>query len=320
MTAPSQTRAGMPLLSLRDTVVGWIPAPLVPREGTMKKIALLLTTAMLLMLGNAPMAKPGAEITLDASQVVSAVDIEQAIEAATGSGTHPGTVTLDSVKGEFFYTADDRSINIFHSNVTLRSKNKAVIANCGDGVFFDDTVADNIVIEGIEFRCEGSGVAARWGGVHRNVTVRNNTFKTVAFAIEARDAAGWNITGNHAVSEGIAIHLIQTSNARVTNNGHLEGTIGVFLETSTDVIVSRNTILNGWQGVLIGWGSSDNFVNNNRILSVQQSGISFEGNNEYNTVLANKVSCKPGAQCRIVNLDNPPLSRTNKIRGNKLVK
>jgi parallel beta-helix repeat protein len=79
-------------------------------------------------------------------------------------------------------------------------------------------------------------------------------------------------------------------------------------------------IMDVWQGVLIGWGSSDNRVVNNKIYLVQQSGISFEGGNEYNRVLANKINCQPDVECMIVNIDNPPLSTTNKIKGNKFIR
>jgi hypothetical protein len=66
--------------------------------------------------------------------------------------------------------------------------------------------------------------------------------------------------------------------------------------------------------------SSGNRVVNNTILLVQQSGISFERDNEYNSVLANKVSCQPGADCLIVSMGDSPLSPTNKVHGNKFVR
>lgn len=286
----------------------------------MKKIALFLLVAMLFTLGNAPMRGSSPEVVLNASQVTSAVDIEMAIEAATDHGQRPGIVTLDSSKGDFTYTGDDRSINIYHSNITLRSKNGAVITNCGDGIFFDDFVTDNIVIEGIKFVGENGVIAAF--GTHRNVTIKDSVFIANSYAIGARGAEGWVITGNHAAGNATVIQLLEATETRIANNSLVGSSpgLGIFLEKSDGNSVSHNMIVNGWQGVLIGWGSSGNRVVNNTILLVQQSGISFEGNNEYNSVLANKVSCQPGSYCLVVSVGDPPLSPTNKVHGNRYVR
>lgn len=286
----------------------------------MKKIAWLLSVAVLFTLGNAPMRGPSTEVVLNAGQVTSAVDIEIAIDSATDHGQRPGIVTLDSSAGEFVYAGDDRSINIYYSNITLRSKNGAVIKNCGDGIFFDDFVTDNIVIEGIRFVGENGVIAAF--GTHRNVTIRNNVFIANSYAINARGADGWVITGNQASGNATAIQLLESTETRIADNSLIDSSqgLGVFLEKSNGNTISRNMIVNGWQGILIGRGSSGNRVVNNTIYLVQQSGISFEGNNEYNSVLANKVSCQPNTDCQIVNVGDPPLSPTNKIQGNKFVR
>ncbi len=283
----------------------------------MRKIALFILVSILFTLGNAPMGGNVKEVTLNASQVTGAMDIELAIEEATDRGEHPGIVTLDASAGDFNYTSDDRTINIYRPNVTLRSRNGAVINNCADGIFFDDFVTDNILIEGIRFICENGVIAAY--GTHRNVTIRNNVFLANGFAIEATKANEWTITGNYALANGTVIHLLEATETKISDNSLLnkgQG-IGIFLEKSNANLVSQNMIVNGWQGILIGWGALSNRVANNKIYLIQQSGVSFEGNNEYNSILANKVSCQPNIECRIVNVDNLPLSPTNKIRGNR---
>jgi len=285
----------------------------------MKKIALLLSIAMLFTLGNAPMGGNVKEVTLNASQVTGAMDIELAIEAATDRGEHPGIVTLDASAGDFIYTSDDLSINIYRPNVTLRSKNGAKIINCGDGIFFDNFVTDNILIEGIQFVCENGVIAAY--GTHRNVTIKNNIFIANSFAISAQGANGWVITGNLAVSGGTAIHLLETAEAVIANNSLIvpEQGFGVHLENSTGNSVRQNRIVNGIHGIVIGFDSSANRVTDNRIYRISESGILFQGNNEYNSVVANKISCQPNTECVTVKVENPPLSTTNKVHGNKLV-
>ena len=90
----------------------------------------------------------------------SAVDIEAAIIQATAEGTRQGMVTLDGKKGAFVFTGEDRSVNIFVSNLTLRGVNQPVIQNCDDGLFFDNFPLENVQVEGITFLCSGDGVEA----------------------------------------------------------------------------------------------------------------------------------------------------------------
>lgn len=153
-----------------------------------KTVYLFLVISMFFMLGASPAGGAPNVVVLKSSQVTSALDIEHAIDTATSNGTRRGIVTLDASEGDFVYTGADRSINIYYSNFVLRSLNKAVLSNCGDGVFFDDTVANRVTIQGITFNCEGLGVSAAGAGTHARVTVRRNVFNTQSFAIEAQHA------------------------------------------------------------------------------------------------------------------------------------
>ena len=104
----------------------------------------LVTSILMLVLLLTPIqpafaARPGANtVTLTASQVDGANDIEAAILEATAGGTRPATVILDGSKGPFVFTDEDRSLNLFVSDLILRGKNNAVLQNCEDGLFFDD--------------------------------------------------------------------------------------------------------------------------------------------------------------------------------------
>ena len=137
----------------------------------MKKfVPVFLSLLILLLL--AGMDTPDTVI-VTAAQVDGANDIEYFIELATNNGTRPGTVILDASEGPFVYTDEDRSINIYYSNVTLRSENGALIANCADGVFFDNFITKRVTIEGISFVCEQFGVIIPWGQ-HSEVSIKNN--------------------------------------------------------------------------------------------------------------------------------------------------
>ncbi|HMN62276.1 MAG TPA: right-handed parallel beta-helix repeat-containing protein [Anaerolinea sp.] len=256
---------------------------------------------------------PAPKVTLTAAQVTSAQDIEAAINQATGNGAHPGTVVLDGRMGDFVYTGDDRSINIFRSGVKLLGRSGATIANCADGIFFDGLPADDIFIEGITFECDGSGlVSVEYP--HRRVTLSGNTFTAEGNGLELSALERWKITGNR-VSGHWAIHLgAGSTDVQVTQN-QLIGFIGVYLQNVDGAKVTRNQIRADWQGILLGAGADRNQIDANRITGVEASGIALEGDNSGNRIHGNRVACLSGAECLLVDAAQA-LYGTNQISGN----
>ena len=288
----------------------------------MKKLTFLLLIAVLVTLGNAPMGKPTSEVILDASQVTSALDIEHAIDIATAYGTRPGVVTLDSSKGKFEYAAGvDRSINIYFSNITLRSMNRATIGNCDDGVFFDDMTTDNIVIEGVAFGCLGGhAVYAPFLSQHHNVILRNNYFESGIYpAIDILQGDYWTITGNQILSLGIGIFLNETGGTLIRNN-MIQANIGVVLYNSGyDNRVLNNNITAWWRGVVLSGKTLGNKITGNQFDRIQDSGIVFTDIVAGNRVTGNQITCWPEVKCTAVTAD-PINYEQNKIAGNKVVK
>jgi hypothetical protein len=241
-------------------------------------------------------------ITLTADQLDSADDIEAAIKRATAEGTRPGTVILDGRKGAFVFTGDDRSLNIFVSNLTLRGLNEAVIKNCGDGLFFDTFPLKNILVERIEFICEGSGVVA--SGAFENVTLQNNVFRAGNSGIDIGGASSdWLITANviEAVHPGF---VITGAKKIVIANNLISGDTGVTLRGCSQNQVQENIIRASDQGVLLTQESWKNLVQANTIQGVSQSGIALDPGVTGNQILDNKVSCAPGTSC--VKVDAAP--------------
>jgi hypothetical protein len=276
---------------------------------------------MLATMAHVPMKKVTHEVILDASQVTSARDIEMAIDLATGYGTHPGTVTLDGSKGKFEYTGDDRSINLYYSNITLRSFNWATIGNCADGVFFDDMAVNNIVIEGIELVClDGHSVYAPFFGQHHNVSLRNNYFETGIYpAIDILQGDGWTITGNQILSLGTGIYMNETGGTLIRDN-MIQANVGIQLYNSGyDNWVTKNKISAWWRGIVIGGKTLGNRITANKFDHIQDAGIVFTDIVAWNRVIANQVSCWPGVQCIAV-IAEPINYEQNKIVGNRLVK
>jgi len=210
-------------------------------------------------------------VVLTADQVYGANDIEAAIDLATQNGTRSGTVLLDASDGPFSYSGEDRSINIYYSNITLRSQNGAQIINCADGIFFDDFATENVTIEGISFNCSGVGILVPWGE-HEQVTLRDNTISSP--------------------------------------------TIGIILTQIQGNKVQGNSIMAGWQGILLTSGTNENQIIQNTIYGVQHSGISLEGDNFNNKIHGNKVFCAPDFDCLTVSASLEVLAN-NKISGNK---
>jgi hypothetical protein len=286
----------------------------------MKKITCLLVLALFVTLGNAPLGRTKSEVILNASQVTSALDIEHAIDAATSYGTRPGIVTLDSSKGKFEYTGPDRSINLYFSNITLRSLNHATIGNCDDGVFFDDLTANNIIIEGIAFVCyTGHAVYAPFLTQHHYVILRNNYFESgSAPAINILHGDNWTITYNQVLSLGTGIYLNETGGTLIRSNT-IRANIGVVLYRSGyDSIVSNNNITAWYQGIVLSGKTLRNKITANKMYRIQNSGIVFTDIVAGNQITDNQITCWPGVSCTAVTTD-PINYDQNKIFGNKVV-
>ena len=280
----------------------------------------LVTSILLLVLLLAPVqpafaARPGANtVTLTASQVDGANDIEAAIIQATADGKRPGTVILDGIEGPFVYTDLDRSLNLWISNLTLRGINNAVLSNCDGGLSFDDLPMQNVLVEEITFLCTGEAVTAN--GAHQGVILRNNIIQAVGHGIILGGASsGWEITGNLVQAGGDAIRIYDTSDMLISGN-HLSGTIGVALFRCSQMDVRNNAIHAAWQGVLLGQDAWNNSVQINTILGVEQSGIALEPGVTGNRIVANRVLCAPGASCLTVDASED-LAEYNQIAGNK---
>ncbi len=256
------------------------------------------------------------QVSISADQVISASDIEQAINEATGYGTHPGTVILDARAGPFIYSAPDRSINIFYSDVNLRSLNGAVITNCVDGILFDNVSASDVIIEGITFQCESNGIVAGFG-THDRVTIQNNVIEAAGIGIGANGGRGWLISNNEVVSGVDAINLIDTTKSMITGNLLSGNEIALFLDQANRNKVTNNHLSASWQGILLIAGTNSNKVNGNRIFGPRNAGISLEGNNENNKIHGNRVTCAPEFQCLAVS-GPAEVFETNKISGNKV--
>jgi hypothetical protein len=253
-------------------------------------------------------------VTLTAGQIDSADDIEAAIISATAKGTRPGTVILDGRSGPFVFSGEDRSLNIFVSNLVLRGVNQAAVKNCDDGLFFDDFPLAHILIEGIAFFCNGNGVVAP--GAFRDVTLRNNIFQAVISGISTGGhSSKWLITDNLIQAGTDGIHMAGAEKVVISSN-HLSGNIGITLLGSSQFQVRRNAIQAAYQGVLIGQESWKNMVQANTVLGVSASGIALEPGVSGNWVLSNRVVCAPAVSCLTVDA-LPQVAEVNKIAGNQ---
>ena len=253
-------------------------------------------------------------VTITAGVVDSADDIEAAIIKATNSGSRPGTVILDGQNGNFIFTGDDRSLNIFVSSLILRGINQAAIVNCDDGLFFDDFPLENILIEGITFLCTGDGVEAT--GTFEDVTLSDNIFIARNNGIGmAGNSSGWLINENLIQADGDGIWISGADNV-VINKNIISANNGIGLMSCSQMKVRRNTIQAVDQGVLLRQESWKNIVQANAILGVSEAGISLEPGVVANRIITNRVTCAPEMPCLTVEA-LPEVAGSNKIVGNK---
>jgi hypothetical protein len=228
---------------------------------------LLLTRISLAVLAfSMGMGSPNV-VVISAAQVTGANDIEFAIEVATDNGTRPGTVILDARDGDFVYTGADRSINIYSAGVTLRSENGARIANCDDGVFFDNFTTSRVTIEGIEFDCSGVGIIAPWG-THEHLTIRDNKIISPV---------------------GISLHQIQ--GAKMIGNNIIAEWRGISLDPGTNDNKIISNVISGVQqsGIYLGEGVFGNKVHGNKV-SCAPGHSCLTVNASPEVLLTNKIS------------------------------
>jgi nitrous oxidase accessory protein NosD len=264
----------------------------------MKALMVLLVFILLLIptqTGSAGNNSPENVVSLTADKVAGANDIEAAIIEATAEGTRPGTVILDGSHGPFVFTTDDRSLNIFVSNLTLRGVSLATIENCDDGLFFDNFPYRDILVEGIIFSCTGDGVETN--SSYTNVILRRNVFRAGSMGVSLHgNLSDWLITGNLIEASGNGIEVFGAKKFSIVSN-HISGTIGINLNACTQFQVKKNTLHAAYQGVLLSNESWKNRVQMNIILGVTQSGVSLEPGVTGNLIMGNIVLCAPGADC-----------------------
>jgi parallel beta-helix repeat protein len=254
-------------------------------------------------------------VTLTADQVHGASNIEAAINNVTDHGSRPGTVILDGQEGPFVYTLDDRSLNIFVSNLTLVGINEAVIKECDDGLFFDFDL-ENILVEGIEFNCEGHGV---WtDNAITNVVLRNNIFRTGLAPLSLNGhPSDWLITLNLLEAPGDGIQISGAKNIKIVNN-HItnRGGTGITLQGSSDVQMRKNILHAAYDGIKLFQGATRNLIERNTLLGISHWGIFLASDIVGNQVLHNTVICKRDTGCPTVYAPDEAATM-NTIEGNR---
>ncbi len=284
----------------------------------MKFATFIFTLALIfapLQVGSVDNERKPEVITIFADQVTSAVDIEMAITNATAKGTRPGTVILDGSKGPFRLTADDKSINIFVSNITLRGQNNAIVTGCDDGLFFDDFPLKHILVEEITFNCFGDCVDAPVS--FQDVTIRNNLFQVGGSGILVHGPSrDWVISNNMIQARDNGIWIINGQQMMIACNHLAGGITGILLQSASAIQVRRNFIDAVTQGIFLEQEAWNNLVQGNSILGVHQAGIVLSPDVMNNRVLANRVLCADGTSCQTVSAGEAA-SEKNKIEGNR---
>lgn len=240
---------------------------------------------------------------LTADTVTSATDIEDAIAAATKSGSEPGIVILDGSHGNFNFTGDDKSINLIFSKVALFGVNSAKITNCDDGLVFDSaSPLSDISIQNITFECLGNGITdLNLPNLRKNVFVHRNTFKVPKNGIYIHNADNWNIMGNDIQ---VGTRLIPGDTTTV---------ISIYFGNGTNSNIISNT-LSGYDGIHLDMESSKNNIVNNKICIYNSPGVLLDNTTSYNNIIVNKIA----STNNIVAVDD--LGMMNKVVGNYVVK
>ena len=285
----------------------------------------LLAAVALVALSTAPVA---GTVTLRASQVNDALDVEAAINLATSFGTVPGTVILDGSTGTFAFDDNtDQTINLSVSNLTFKGIKSAVLKNCDSAIFFfNESPVRNIVIEHLTFRCFGDAIG--WGrpALKRNVTIRHLVIEAGLGGIVVGGAVNWTIVNNRISAANVdtrpAISLVYGKEVTIRNN-RLSGTNGVQLGLDTSQFPGqasrRNKVVENVidvvdVGVLLEQGAARNDIVRNRIISRGTTGGIFLDQTTSNNLVRNNrvVSEGPTQTPTVVNL-----GANNRVVGNR---
>jgi hypothetical protein len=251
---------------------------------------------------------PTVELTLTALAVSSAADIENAARDVTAGGTRPGILYLDGADGPFVYEGDDRTINIFYTNLKFIGKNQASFPNADDGFFFDDVYINNIHIENLFMVCKGSAVTG--AGRPQNVEVRSSTFQTGGPALIIQQGQGVQILGNTISADQLGVQILGGS-AIFTSYNQISAPEGIRLEGVQQSAAAYNTIDAG-QGITLLGEASTNQIFQNVMFNVQRAGIALQPGTKENHVRDNRVACAREADCQTV--DDP--AEGNDVRSN----
>ena len=254
-----------------------------------------------------PTAAVAGTVTLRASQVNDALDVEAAINLATSFGTVPGTVILDGSTGTFSFDDNtDQTINISVSNLTFKGIKKAVLENCDSAFFFfNESPIQNIVIEHLTFRCFGDAIGTGRPALKRNVAVRHLVIEAGLGGIAVAGAVNWTIVNNRISAANLntrsAITLFLGKDVTIRNN-RLSGTNGVQITLDPSQFPGqssrRNKVVDNVidvvnVGVLLEQGARNNIIARNRIISRGAlAGIFLEQTTSNNLVKNNRVVSK----------------------------
>lgn len=277
----------------------------------MKKQAVFLMIAVFLLTSG---MKGLNSVTLTAADVDGAEDIEFAIRQATADGTMPGRVVLDSSQGDFVFSTDDKTINIFVPNLTLISKNGAVIKNCEGAINFDALPASNVTIEGIRFLCSGDGISSS-DYPNAGIRIVKNEIYVQGIGLDLGSLNNATIADNKITGK-VGVRLDESSSALKVSHNQIDAvSIGIAVQGSDWNQVVENRIAAGWQGILLSGEADFNQVLANKISRVEQSGVALDGDPFGNQIFGNKVVCSIGAECKAVDAQME-LIEQNHIKGN----
>lgn len=254
-------------------------------------------------------------VVLSADQVHTAIDIENALKAATADGTRPGQVVLDGSRGIFQYDSaygNDFDINIFYSDVVLRGDNRAVIQ--GGGINLDGMTLENITIQNLGMVCPADCISSP-SGIHLGVNIIENWLIANNIGIQVMKTDEWVIQQNTIQAGSMGIQLVETSGITVKNN-RIAGEFPILLQEADHSVIQGNTLLGSWQGVRLLTPSNNNQVISNMILGVQAAGISLEPGTYENHIHSNLVKCARGYACLTVDAPGSA-AEENYIWGNR---
>jgi len=226
---------------------------------------------------------------------------------------HPVDISVNTASDIDAYVCfNNENLEKWHWNGSSWSKTSTIIDGGGTGNVISVSAAE-VSVSKFTIRNSGSNASGIWASYSSNNDIYDNTITNSGTGIALQNSHDNNISGNTISNiEGRGIELWSSRNNKITENTislcnrsgiylefHCDGNTidrnkidnndyGVYLQHSSETIITENTITNNWTGIYLEVLADDTIISGNNINS-NDVGV-FIQDSRYNIISENIIT------------------------------